>query len=130
MTAAVVITSGDSHLHENLRGVDALCSRWAHEAFDYAGGGAHPLWRLMRERAGASLPGGKEVMSNEVLILDGILANAEPRYRSCVTVWYCEAGPIVSKAKRLGTNRTDLYATWRRTLEYLRGRLHAEGVDV
>lgn len=126
----MIATVAEWTLNENLRGVDALCERWAREAFDYPGGNVSPLWRAMREREGASLPGGPEVMSNEVLVLDGILANAEERYRACVKVWYVSGGPIKTKAKRLGTNRTDLYSLWRRTLEYLRGRLHAEGVQV
>lgn len=120
-----------SNLHENLRGVDALCQRWVQEAWDYQGGPAHPIWRAMREREGAALPGGEPTMSTEVSVLDRILARSEERYKACVTVWYVDRHEsIVSKARKLGTSRTELYALWRRTLEYLRGRLHAEGVNV
>lgn len=117
-------------LDDSLKGVDELCARWAREAWDWPPRAANPIYRAMKQREGASLPGGPEVMSHDVEILCRILANAEPRYYAVVTVWYIRRDPVMVKARRLGTNRTDLYSMWRRTLEYLRGRLHAEGVNV
>lgn len=117
-------------LDDNLRGVDELCDRWAREAGDWSRREVNPIWRAMREREGASLPGGETPMSDDVAALDRIIAHAEPRYRAVVEVWYKGGGTVSVKARRLGTNRTDLYGLWRRTLEYLRGRLHADGVTI
>lgn len=120
----------DGRLDDNLKGVDELCARWAREAWDWPPRAVSPIYRAMKEREGAALPGGQSVMSHDVGVLCEILAKAEPRYYSVVKVWYINRDPVMVKARRLNTNRTDLYVLWRRTLEYLRGRLHAEGVNI
>jgi hypothetical protein len=113
-----------------LQGVDALCARWAREAWDWPRREANPIYRAMREREGASLPGGPEAMSYEVGLLCEILAHSEPRYYALVKVWYVAHGTSDMRAKTLRISRSQLYSLWRRTLEYLRGRLHAEGVKI
>lgn len=113
-----------------LIGTDELCSRWAHDAYDYAGGQAGVLWKAMREREGASLPGGPDIIADDVVELDRILASSEPRYLALVTVWYCQGGSVEQKAKRIHTDRANIYRLWHRTLEYLRGRLNAVGISV
>lgn len=84
----------------------------------------------MREREGAAAPGAPAKISDQVMLLDRVLAQADPRYYALVTVWYVNAGPVTVKARRLQTNRTDLYHRWRRTLEYLKGRLHGLGLTI
>lgn len=116
-------------LDDDLRFVDLLCSRWAQEARDGEGRRSNALYRVIREREGAGSPGPPPAMSDTALALDVILAKSDPRYRALVVVWYCEGGSIAIKAKRLSTNRTDLYAVWRQTLEYLKGRLHGVGIE-
>lgn len=128
--AAAAMAIERVQLDDSLKGVDQLCVRWAREAWDWPKREANPIYRAMREREGAALPGGQEVMSHDVGVLCDILAKAEPRYYAVVKVWYTSNEAVVVKARKLGTNRTDLYVLWRRTLEYLRGRLHAEGVNV
>ena len=120
----------DSRISEDLRGVDALCERWAREAWDWTKRETSPLYRAMREREGAAAPGGPPVMSHEVAVLDSILASSEPRYLALVKTWYVSRDPVMVKARKLSVNRRKIYDLWRRTLEYLRGRLHAEGVNV
>lgn len=120
----------ETRLDDDLKGMDGLCQRWAREAFDWEKRCANPIYRAMKEREGAALPTGEERMSYEVGILCDVLASADERYNAVVEVWYTQGGSVKQKAGRLGTNRTDLYSQWRRTLEYLRGRLHAEGVEV
>lgn len=123
-------TRSATRLDADLQAVDALCTRWAREAFEWGGGGQHPIYRMMRLREGAVFGGADAPISDEVLVLDGILASSEPRYFALCRVWYVDGGSITAKAKRLHTNRTDLYALWRRTLEYLKGRLHAKGIEL
>jgi hypothetical protein len=123
------LSSRAPSLEEDLRFVDLLCNQWAREAQEGEGRRSNALYRVIREREGAGSPGPPPAMSDNALALDVILAKSDPRYRALVVVWYCEGGSIAIKAKRLHTNRTDLYALWRRTLEYLKGRLHGVGID-
>lgn len=117
-----------TRLDEDLRFVDLLCVQWARESQDGEGREQNAIYRLMRLRNGAVF-GGYECMSDNVAALDHILAKSDPRYFALCSVWYKDGGSISAKAKALGTNRTDLYALWRRTLEYLKGRLHGVGIE-
>lgn len=121
-------TRAATKLDEDLRFVDLLCVRWAYESEEPEGRQQNAIYRLMRLRNGA-VYGGYEGMSDTVLTLDVILAKSDPRYLALCSVWYKDGGSVSAKAKALGTNRTDLYALWRRTLEYLKGRLHGEGIE-
>lgn len=128
--AEIEATRVATRLDEDLRFVDLLCVQWAREAFDdREGREANMLYRWKRQREGLVSPGPPPDMSDNVLALDIILAKSDLRYYSLVYVWYREGGSIKDKAKALGTNRTDLYALWRRTLEYLKGRLHGVGIE-
>ena len=119
-----------TRLDDDLRFVDLLCTQWAREAFDdREGRESNMLYRWKRQREGIVSPGPPPAMSDNVLALDIILAKSDERYYALVYVWYREGGAVSEKAKKLGTNRTDLYALWRRTLEYLKGRLHGVGIE-
>jgi hypothetical protein len=115
---------------ETLKGIDALCARWANELWDWTVRGRNPIYLGMMEAEGAAAPSPPPGVSDVVMQLDGILAGSDERYRALVVVWYVRSDPVIIKAKRLGTNRTDLYQRWRRTLEYLKGRLNGMGVDI
>lgn len=124
----IEVTRVATRLDEDLRFVDLLCVKWARESEDGDGRKQNAIYRLMRLRNGAVF-GGYEGMSDNAFALDRILATSDPRYLALCVVWYKEAGSISDKAKTLGTNRTDLYGLWRRTLEYLKGRLHGVGIE-
>lgn len=118
-----------TRLDEDLRFVDLLCVQWARERENPEGREQNILYRIKRQRDGVASPGPAPDMSDNCLALDIILAKSDQRYYALVYVWYVEGGSIAIKAKNLGTNRTDLYALWRRTLEYLKGRLHGVGIE-
>lgn len=130
--AQIVDVTGriDGRIDEELRGIDALCARWATEAWDWPSPQKSPIYRGMREREGAAAPGSPPQISDESMLLDRVLAHSDRRYYALVTVWYVYTGSVTVKAKRLHTNRTDLYHRWRRTLEYLKGRLHGLGLTI
>lgn len=130
MVAVAVKVRKSWGLDESLKGIDALCERWAIQTKDYYGGSASSIWKIMREREGAGMSGGGLIISADVLCLESVLVDAEDRYLLMVKVWYGSTSSVDQKAKRLGMSRTELYGQWRRTLEYLRGRLHAIGVNV
>lgn len=132
LATAIGIVEGKSEarIEPELRGIDALCARWANEVWDWVSGQKNPIYRGMREREGAAAPSGPPNVSDDAMLLDKVLAKSEARYFALVTVWYVQGGSSTQKAIRLHTNRTDLYARWRRTLEYLKGRLHGEGLDI
>lgn len=118
-------------LDPTLEGVNALCERWAEETWEYYSTGAvNPIYRLIREAEGAPLPSGLQGISNDTLALDQILATCEDRYRLLVVRWYRYDDSVDQKARKLGLSRAQLYQEWRRVLEYLRGRLHAMGINV
>lgn len=115
-------------LEEDLRFVDLLCVQWAREVHEWDGRERNIIHRMIREREGA-VTGHPVPISDNVQALDSILAKSDPRYHALVFVWYVHGGSIKQKAQRLHTNRTDLYGVWRRTLEYLKGRLHGVGIE-
>lgn len=136
MEREIEATKVASRLDEDLRFVDLLCTQWAREAFDdREGRESNILYRIKRQRDGVATPGPEPGMSDNVFQLELILSacmrsETDHRYYALVYVWYRERGSVSVKAKTLGTNRTDLYALWRRTLEYLKGRLHGVGIEV
>lgn len=119
-----------SRIEDDLRPIDALCKRWWDQLHDRPQGTLHPIARAMLQAAGAGQPGFPPPVSDEVVILDRILADSEPRYLILLRVWYGYNDSIVAKAKALSMSRDALYQRWRRSLEYLRGRMHGEGVKI
>jgi hypothetical protein len=112
-----------------LKGVDRLCDRWKDEAFDWPPSGATPIYRGMKQREGAALPGGPALMSDEVSMLDTVLARS-PREHLFVVVWYVQGGSIAQKGARLGISRAQMYIEHKAVLGYLRGHLHARGLQI
>jgi hypothetical protein len=84
----------------------------------------------MHLRECAATPDTGPGIAGNVMTLDRILAESDGLYKAVIIEWYIRGGSVSQKAERLGTNRTDLYALWRRSLEYLRGRLHGQGVKI
>lgn len=85
---------------------------------------------MMRQAEGAPLPGGEEVMSDEVLALDGAIRRSHESVYALLYVWYCTGGSVEQKASRLNLSRSVIYQHWREYLQYLRGRLHHLGVKL
>lgn len=85
---------------------------------------------MMKQAEGAPLPSGEEVMSEEVLALDGAIRKSHYSVYALLYVWYCTGGSVESKAARLKLSRSSIYQHWREYLIYLRGRLHHLGIRV
>ena len=113
---------------EGIEGVDALCKRWASLLRDGREAGLHPVAKLMLQAAGAGEPGAPPEIPDDIMVLDRILASSAPEYHALVVVWYRHSDAVIVKAKNLHISRQELYNRWKRTLEYLKGRLHGEGV--
>lgn len=115
--------------------VASLCERWARETRTGAVLG-YPsisiLHRMQKQGAGASSRGAPPELSEDVALLDSILAAPQtPLVHSLVIrEWYCHYGAIQGKAERCGVGRTQLYKMHDQALEYLLGRLHAAGVVI
>lgn len=110
--------------------MDDLCSRWAQQAFDWEPRKANPIYYMMKQAEGAPLPGGEEVMTDDVLALDGCIRRSHESVYALLYVWYCTGGSIQQKASRLNKSRSAFYSDWRCYLAYLRGRLHHLGIKV
>jgi hypothetical protein len=85
---------------------------------------------MMKQAEGAPLPGGEEVIQDDVLALDGVIQRSHESVYALLYVWYCTGGSVEQKATRLGKSRSAFYSDWRTYLAYLRGRLHHLGVRV
>lgn len=112
-----------------LKPVDELCEMWKEQAFDWPPSGATPIYRGMKQAEGAALPSGPTQMSDAVQTLDRVLA-AAPRERLFVIVWYTQGGSIAQKGHRIGISRAQMYIEHKAILGYLRGHLHARGLQV
>jgi hypothetical protein len=112
-----------------LKPIDVLCEQWKEQAFDWPPTGATPIYRGMKQREGAALPGGPPVMTDAVQMLDRVLASS-PREHMFIVVWYVHGGSISQKGHRLGISRSQMYIEHKATLGYLRGRLHSQGLNV
>ena len=110
--------------------MDELCVRWSQQAFDWTKSNANPIYWMMRQAEGAPLPGGDEVMHDDVLALDGAIRRSHESVYALIYVWYCQGGSVEQKASRLNKSRSALYSDWRTYLAYLRGRLHHLGIFV
>ena len=112
-------------LEDSLQPVDALCARWVRDAVRWSmASNEHPMWR--GERGSGEEP----TLSDEVMLLDKVLATAPKHYVMVVKEWYSHDEVIEAKAKRIGISRSSLYQLWHRSLEYIRGRLHGEGLNI
>ena len=120
----------DAGLPTDLGPMDQLCVRWSQQAFDWEPRRANPIYWMMKQAEGAPLPGGEEVMSEEVLALDGCIRKSHVAVYALMYVWYCTGGSVEQKAARLNKSRSALYSDWRTYLAYLRGRLHHLGINV
>ena len=120
----------DTGLPSNLRSMDALCIRWSQQAFDWEKRHANPIYWMMRQAEGAPLPGGEEVMTDDVLALDGAIRGSHESVYALMYVWYCTGGSVEQKANRLYLSRSAIYQHWREYLQYLRGRLHHLGFQL
>lgn len=120
----------DSGLPSDLASMDDLCVRWSQQAFDWEPTHASPIYWMMKQAEGAPLPGGEEVMNEDVLALDGVIRRSHESVYALLYVWYCTGGSAEQKASRLNKGRSAFYNDWRCYLSYLRGRLHALGIKV
>lgn len=128
--ATVVTDPVDTSLPSDLQGMDDLCFRWSKQAFDRQVYAANPIYWMMKQAEGAALPGGEEVMQDDVLALDGVIRRCHAGVYALLYVWYCTGGSVEAKAARLNKSRSALYSDWRTYLAYLRGRLHHLGFKV
>jgi hypothetical protein len=110
--------------------MDELCIRWSQQAFDWEPRKANPIYWMMRQAEGAPLPGGEEVMNDDVLALDGAIRRSHEAVYALLYVWYCTGGSVEQKASRLNLSRSVIYQHWREYLQYLRGRLHHLGIQL
>jgi hypothetical protein len=120
----------DTGLPTDLGPMDQLCVRWSQQAFDWEKRTANPIYWMMKQAEGAPLPGGEEVMTDDVLALDGCIRRSHEAVYALMYVWYCTGGSVEQKASRLRKSRSALYSDWRTYLAYLRGRLHHLGIRV
>lgn len=120
----------DAGLPTDLRPMDELCVRWSQQAFDWEPRRANPIYWMMKQAEGAPLPGGEEVMNDDVLALDGAIRRSHEAVYALLYVWYCTGGSVEQKAARLRKSRSAFYSDWRCYLAYLRGRLHHLGIKV
>ena len=125
-----VATGYDAVLPTNLRPMDELCVRWSQQAFDWEPRRANPIYYMMKQAEGAPLPSGEEVMSDDVLALDGCIRRSHHTVYALLYVWYCTGGSVEQKASRLNLSRSAIYSHWREYLQYLRGRLHHLGIQI
>jgi hypothetical protein len=107
--------------------MDELCVRWSQQCFDWEKRAANPIYWMMKQAEGAPLPGGEEVMQDDVLALDGCIQRSHAAVYALMYVWYCTGGSVEQKSSRLRKSRSALYSDWRTYLAYLRGRLHHLG---
>lgn len=128
--AAPPVDPIDTSLPSDLGGMDDLCHRWSQQAFDRPVYAANPIYWMMKQAEGAALPGGEEVMQDDVLALDGVIQRSHEAVYALMYVWYCTGGSVEQKGARLGKSRSAFYSDWRTYLAYLRGRLHHLGVHV
>src|SRR5688572_26066501 len=91
----------DSVLPTDLKPMDDLCVRWSQQAFDWEKRNANPIYWMMRQAEGAPLPGGEEVMQDDVLALDGAIRRSHEAVYALMYVWYCTGGSVEQKASRL-----------------------------
>lgn len=119
----------DPGLPSDLKGMDELCVRWSQQCFDWERRSANPIYWMMKQAEGAPLPGGEEVMQDDVLALDGCIQRSHAAVYALMYVWYCTGGSVGQKASRLNKSRSALYSDWRTYLAYLRGRLHHLGIQ-
>lgn len=125
-----VTTGVDAVLPTDLRPMDELCVQWSRQAFDWEPRHANPIYWMMKQAEGAPLPGGEEVMSDNVLALDGCIRRSHESVYALLYVWYCTGGSVEQKASRLHRSRSAIYSDWRTYLAYLRGRLHHLGIAI
>jgi len=112
-----------------LDATDQLLKRWGAGSRDRRGGSLHPLERLRMLRDGTvfsePVPPPKEFE-----IIDNVLATCEPYTKNFIVLWYCEMQSVRVKATTLGYSKTQMYVEWRVQVSYVRGRLHARGLQV
>lgn len=113
-------------LDPSLVKVDALASRWARGERESSP--LHPLEAIRLLHDGAVLGGGRIPTPDDILKFDQCL-NESPPNRWIIVLWYQTGGSVKQKAKRIGISRAQLYIEWRNTLSYIRGWLHAHGID-
>lgn len=117
----------------HLEPMHQLCERWAATAFDWEQLQSNPIYRAMRQAEGAALPTEPPPMADDVLALDGILADCRiklPLVYKFVVVCYTKSGTSDTRASKFGMSRAAFYARWKETLSYLLGRLHTKGIDM
>lgn len=127
------MSRGDFSGFGYLEPMHQLCERWATTAFDWVQRQSNPIYRAMRQAEGAALPSEPPPMADDVLALDGVLADCKinvPRIYLFVILCYTKSGTSDTRATRLGMSRAAFYVRWKETLSYLTGRLHAKGIDL
>lgn len=107
-----------------LRPVDRLCEQWAEQTAQPRALQANGIARAM------GMPSGGFVMTEDVLLLDGIIARAPRGTKERLDVWYRSDATAAMKASRLGVSRSKLYEDIKGTLRILYGLLIGKGIDL
>lgn len=116
-------------LPKELKAVNALVERWATQTANGRPMAANAIARAIAEAEGAALPGGTFVLSEEVMIVDRIIARASSRTKRILEVWYRTPHPAEVKAHRLGKefgipmSRSTLYTEIKAVLWWISGAL-------
>ncbi len=114
-------------LASELQKTDQLADRWAKS--DRPTGSLHPLEAIRLMHDGAVL-GGFGGLPADVATFDEVYCTSPVEVKAFVSMWYKDAAPVYLKANRLNVSRATLYNELKGHLNYLRGRLHAKGIDV
>lgn len=119
-----------SVLKAELQATELLVERWVRQLYDHTPIRVSAIYTAMQLAAGAPLPSDPPYVEDAVALLDKVLAQADPRVKRFIEIWYCRGGSIAQKAAQLGITREALYHLRKIQIEYLRDRLRANGLEI